>query len=151
MLQNMTFCQVCVTIYRIETLNVSFVCVCCDTVIVLQRERRRRKKLAENVREENAMPLSMAITIKSHHPILPTIDPRLFSWVFDEKFSPRYYAWRDGRATYQLRVIGGPGSGKVSLPYMCLYAYIKCPAFLPPWVSKLSPTEGFFFLLQNDE
>ena len=61
------------------------------------------------------MPLSMAITIKSHHPILPTIDPRLFSWVFDEKFSPRYYAWRDGRATYQLRVIGGPGSGKVSL------------------------------------
>lgn len=56
----------------------------------------------------------MPISIKSHHHILPTIDPGLFSWLFDQKFSPRYYAWRDGKATYQLRVIGGPGSGKVS-------------------------------------
>ncbi|KAK0743568.1 hypothetical protein B0T18DRAFT_430818 [Schizothecium vesticola] len=54
------------------------------------------------------------VTFRRYRPLPPTIDRQLFSYFF-AKGPERYTFWRDDYADYQLRVFGGPGTGKTTL------------------------------------
>jgi hypothetical protein len=55
------------------------------------------------------------VTFRRYRPLPPTIDRQLFGYFFGPKGPERYAFWRDDRADYQLRVFGGPGTGKTTL------------------------------------
>ncbi|KAK1836466.1 hypothetical protein QBC39DRAFT_378024 [Podospora conica] len=60
-------------------------------------------------------PVTAPVTFRRYRPLPPTIDRQLFSYFFGPKGPERYTFWRDDRADYQLRVFGGPGTGKTTL------------------------------------
>lgn len=55
------------------------------------------------------------VTFRRYRPLPPTTDRQLFSYFFGPKGPERYKFWRDDHADYQLRVFGGPGTGKTTL------------------------------------
>jgi len=55
------------------------------------------------------------VAFRRYRPLPPTIDRQLFSYFFGPKGPERYAFWRDDQADYQLRVFGGPGTGKTTL------------------------------------
>jgi hypothetical protein len=51
------------------------------------------------------------VIISRHHPVLPTTYRPFFAWIFEHV---AYRNWKTSRdPARMLRVIGGPGSGKV--------------------------------------
>lgn len=59
--------------------------------------------------------MAPVVTFRRYRPLPPTIDRQLFSYFFGPKGPGRYTFWRDDHADYQLRVFGGPGTGKTTL------------------------------------